>query len=144
MASTLDEDQFVIIGRLQVIVDITQKTRWVAVRKAIIGTDDKRARMLNLFDLREVPIRLDVDVVQRVGIQPLVGGIGYARKPTQQWKWEHFLAPALFAKLEYELALLLCDDACQVLDIRWAQEDKLRNPCVDVSRQIVNGLVYTQ
>lgn len=84
------------------VVDIAEKTARIAVGKAIIGTDNQGTAVPYLFYLREIAVRFNMYVIERIGIQPLPGGIRDAGKPANKVEWQQRLAATALSEFRDE------------------------------------------
>lgn len=79
MPRFFDKYQGVFFTMGKVDIDVLQKTFGVVVGKSVQRTNEQCVTVLNGTDLGKVAVCFNVNVVEQVGIEPLVGSVGQCR-----------------------------------------------------------------
>ena len=117
MPCALDEDEAVLRGGGDVAVDIAQESRRVTVGEAVVGADERGSRVGDLFGLREVAVRLGVDIVQETAPNPVVGRGHGTFHPAHQQERQHLVARALLVQLHDDMSFVGGDARSHIVKI---------------------------
>ena len=140
---SLNKYQLVLFRCWDMVIDVSEKLRRIAVGEAVKRTDQQSARVGDILHLRKISLTLHMNIVQH-SRKPVIGGIGDALHPPHEVKRQKPVAPT-FLHLASDIVLLtVCHTAHHVSEVRRTQENELLHPCVCVTGKLVNDLVRTE
>ena len=144
MLCLFDENEFVLVACRDVIVDVPQEARRVAVGEVVVGADQQRVRVRDLFALGKVTIRLHKHVVENSRELPVVRRVRDALHPAHERERQHFISIAALHLFTDDLLLPLRDAGHHVGEIRGTEQQKMLHARVVIAGKIVNDLVRAQ
>ncbi len=109
MPRFFDKYQGVFLAMGKVNIDVLQKMFGVAIGKSVQRANEQCAAVLNGANLGKVAVCFNVNVVEQVGIEPLVGGVGQCRQPAKEFKGQESLSLSVLDLLADVLALVFAD-----------------------------------